>query len=54
MRRAKTGKQIRGSAESLSNKPLTKRQKAPLEAVTERQNLADTSKIDFSDIPAHR
>ena len=49
---SRPGKQIRVSAESIWSKPLTKRQKAALEAVTRRQNLADTSKIDFSDIPA--
>jgi uncharacterized protein (DUF4415 family) len=40
------------SAESILNKPLNKRQKAALKGVAQRQKRADTSQIDYSDIPA--
>jgi uncharacterized protein (DUF4415 family) len=49
---SRPGKQIRVSAESIWNKPLTKRQKAALKGVTKKQKRADASKIDYSDIPA--
>jgi uncharacterized protein (DUF4415 family) len=45
-------KQIRVSAEPIWNKPLTKRQKATLNRIAERQKRADVSRIDYSDIPA--
>jgi uncharacterized protein (DUF4415 family) len=40
------------SAESIWNKPLTKRQNAVVEGVAKRQKRADASGIDYSDIPA--
>jgi uncharacterized protein (DUF4415 family) len=46
------GQQIRVSAESIWNKPLTERQKAALSGVARRQKRADVSQIDYSDIPA--
>ena len=46
------GKQIRVSAESIWNKPLTDRQKAALEGVRKRQKRAGAAGIDYSDIPA--
>jgi uncharacterized protein (DUF4415 family) len=49
---SRPGKQIRVSAESIWNKPLTELQKKALENVRRRQQLADNSQIDFSDIPA--
>ena len=49
---SRLGKQIRVSAESIWNKPLTERQKAALDGVTRRQKSADVSQIDYSDIPA--
>ena len=49
---SRPGKQIRVSAESIWNKPLTKRQKAALDGVARRQKRADASQIDYSDIPA--
>jgi uncharacterized protein (DUF4415 family) len=49
---SRPGKQIRVSAESIWNQPLTERQKKALENVRRRQQRADTSQIDFSDIPA--
>jgi uncharacterized protein (DUF4415 family) len=45
-------KQIRVSEESIWNKPLTERQKAALDSVAKRQKKADSSQIDYSDIPA--
>jgi uncharacterized protein (DUF4415 family) len=45
-------KQTRVSAESILNKPLTKRQKAVLESAAERQERGDASQIDVCDIPA--
>jgi len=49
---SRPGKQIRANAESIWNKPLTKRQKAALDGVARRQKRADVSQIDYSDIPA--
>jgi uncharacterized protein (DUF4415 family) len=46
------GKQIRASAESIWNKPLTDRQKAALEGVRKRQKRSSAAEIDYSDIPA--
>lgn len=46
------GKQIRVSAESIWNKPLTERQKATLEGARKRQKSAGAAEIDYSDIPA--
>ena len=45
-------KQTRVSAESIWNKPLSKRKTAALEAITVRRKRADDSEIDYSDIPA--
>ena len=39
------------SAESIWNKPLTKRQKSVLDVIAKRQKRADASQIDYSDIP---
>jgi uncharacterized protein (DUF4415 family) len=39
------------SAESIFNKPLTKRQQAILRRIAKRQAEGDDSGIDFSDIP---
>jgi hypothetical protein len=36
---------------SIWNKPLTKRQKAALDAIAKRQKRGDASGIDYSDIP---
>ncbi len=49
---SRPGKQVRVSAESIWNKPLTKRQKASLAGVRTRQKRADVSQIDRTDIPA--
>jgi uncharacterized protein (DUF4415 family) len=49
---SRPGKQIHVSAESIWNKPLTKRQKAAVDGVARRQKLGDVSRIDYSDIPA--
>src|SRR5579872_2121950 len=49
---SRPGRQIRVSAESIWNKPLTERQKAALEGVAKRQKRGDVSQIDYSDIPA--
>ena len=49
---SRRGKPIRVNAESIWNKPLTKRQNAALEVVARRQKRAGASKIDYSDIPA--
>jgi uncharacterized protein (DUF4415 family) len=49
---SRPGKQIRVSAESIRNKPLTEPQKAALDGVARRQKRADVSQIDYSDIPA--
>ncbi len=40
------------SAESIFNKPPSKRQKAVLERIAKRQAAGDDSGIDYSDIPA--
>ena len=40
------------SAESIFNKPVSKRQKAALARVARRQATKDDSGIDYSDIPA--
>jgi uncharacterized protein (DUF4415 family) len=39
------------SAESIFSKPLSKRQRAVLARLAERQAAGDDSQIDFSDIP---
>lgn len=44
-------KPIRVSAESIWSKPLNNRQKAALDGVAKRQKRADSSQIDYSDIP---
>jgi len=49
---SRPGKQIRASAESIWNKPLTERQKTALDGVRRRQKRADVARIDYSDIPA--
>jgi uncharacterized protein (DUF4415 family) len=49
---SRPGKQIRASAESIWNKPLTERQKTTLDGVAKRQKRSDASQIDYSDIPA--
>lgn len=49
---SRPAKQIRASAESIWNKPLNKRRKTALDSVAKRQKRADSSQIDFSDIPA--
>ena len=49
---SRPGKQIRVSAESIWNKPLSESQKTALDRVSRRQKRADASKIDFSEIPA--
>lgn len=49
---SRPGKQIRVSAESIWNKPLTKRQAAALDGVVARQKRGEVSRIDYSDIPA--
>src|SRR5271170_7146704 len=48
---SRPGKQIRVSAESIWNKPLTERQKAALDGVAGRQKRADASQINYTDIP---
>jgi uncharacterized protein (DUF4415 family) len=48
---SRRGKQIRVSAESIWNKPLTERQKTALARTAKRQKRADASQIDYSDIP---
>jgi len=40
------------SAESIFSKPSSKRQKAVLDRIAERQEAGDDSDIDYSDIPA--
>jgi uncharacterized protein (DUF4415 family) len=49
---SRPGKQIRASAESIRNKPLTERRKTALAGVARRQRRGDVSQIDYSDIPA--
>lgn len=48
---SRPGKQIRVSAEAIWSKGLTERQKTALDGVARRQRGADTSQIDYSDIP---
>ncbi|MBK7930998.1 MAG: BrnA antitoxin family protein [Bryobacterales bacterium] len=48
---SRPGKQTRVSADAILSKPLTKKQKAVLEQVAERQRRADHAQIDYSDIP---
>lgn len=45
-------KQVRVSAESIWSKPSTKRQRAVLDAIAQKQARGDDSQIDYSDIPA--
>jgi uncharacterized protein (DUF4415 family) len=52
IRIVRPGKQIRVSAESIWNKPFTKRQKTALDGAARRQKRGDVSDIDYSDIPA--
>src|SRR5260370_40391385 len=49
---SRRGKRISVSAESIFSRPLTKRQKAVLDLIAERQAGGDDSGIDYSDIPA--
>jgi uncharacterized protein (DUF4415 family) len=49
---SRPAKQIRVSAESIWNKPLTERQKKALEGVAKRQKRGDVPEIDYTDIPA--
>src|ERR1019366_6419708 len=49
---SRPAKQIRVSAESIWNKPLTERQKIALQGIARRQARADASEIDYSEIPA--
>ena len=49
---SRPGKQTRVNAESIWNKPLTKRQAAALDGVAKRQKRGDVARIDYSDIPA--
>ncbi len=48
---SRRGKQVSLSAESIFSKPLSKRQKAVLARLAQRQAAGDDSQIDFSDIP---
>ena len=48
---SRPAKQIRVSAESIWNKPLTERRKVSLDGVAKRQKRADASQLDYSDIP---
>ena len=49
---SRPAKLISVSAESIFNKPVSKRQKAVLARVAGRQAAKDDSGIDYSDIPA--
>lgn len=49
---SRRAKLIRASAESIWNKPLTKRQKSVLDGVAQRQARGAAAKVDYSDIPA--
>ena len=49
---SRPAKLVSVSAESIFNKPVSKRQKAVLARVAERQAAKDDSGIDYSDIPA--
>ena len=44
-------KPIRVNADAIWSKPLTKRQKSALDGIAARQKRADSSRIDYSDIP---
>jgi uncharacterized protein (DUF4415 family) len=48
---SRRGKLISVSAESIFNKPVSKKQKAVLARIAERQAAGDDSAIDYSDIP---
>jgi uncharacterized protein (DUF4415 family) len=48
---SRRGKLVSVSAESIFSKPLSKRQRAVLARLAERQAAGDDSQIDFSDIP---
>jgi uncharacterized protein (DUF4415 family) len=49
---SRPAKLISVSAESIFNKPVSKRQKAVLARIAERQAAKNDSGIDYSDIPA--
>ena len=49
---SRRGKLVSVSAESIFSKPSSKRQKAVLDRIAERQEAGDDSDIDYSDIPA--
>lgn len=49
---SRPAKPIRVSAESIWSKPLTKRQKAVLDAIESRQAKSDDGGVDYSEIPA--
>ena len=49
---SRRGKLVSVSAESIFNRPPSKRQKAVLARVAARQAAGDDSQIDYSDIPA--
>ena len=48
---SRPAKLINVSAESMSSKPLNKRQKGVLAQIAKRQTAGDDSEIDYSDIP---
>jgi uncharacterized protein (DUF4415 family) len=48
---SRPAKLISVSAESIFSKPLSKKQKAVLSGIAERQAAGDDSGIDYSDIP---
>src|SRR5512140_547198 len=48
---SRPAKRISVSAESIFNKPASKRQTAVLSRIAERQAAGDDSGIDYSDIP---
>ena len=48
---SRPAKLISVSAESILNKPLSKKQKAVLSRIAKRQAAEDDSDIDYSDIP---
>ena len=49
---SRPAKLVSVSAESIFNKPLSKKQKAILSRIAKRQATGDDSGIDYSDIPA--
>ena len=49
---SRPAKLIRKSAESIWSKPLNNRRKSALDAIAKRQKRSDSSRIDYSDIPA--